>query len=51
MKIIIDIQKEDYIGICNLSELQLSMLPTEVAETLMLIKNGVVLDDNTNSAK
>jgi len=43
MQIVIDIPKEDYIGICNLKNEQLRMLPVEVAETLMRIANGTPL--------
>lgn len=45
MKLIIDVPEEDYKGICNLKNEQLRMLPEEVAETLIRISNGVLLDD------
>lgn len=45
MKLIIDIPKEDYKGICNLKNEQLQMLPEEVAETLVRISNGTPLED------
>lgn len=43
MKVIIDIDENDLIGICNLTKYQLSMLPVEVAEILLSIKNGEVI--------
>lgn len=43
MKLVIDIPKEDYKGICHLKNEQLRMLPEEVAETLMRIANGTPL--------
>lgn len=42
-KLVIDIPEEDYNGICNLKNEQLQMLPKEVAETLIRIKNGTPL--------
>lgn len=43
MKLIIDIDEEDYKGICHLKNEQLRMLPVEVAETLIRIANGIPL--------
>lgn len=48
MKIIIEIPEEDVIGISNLTMEQLSALPSEVAETLMRIKNGTLISDDNN---
>lgn len=48
MKIIIEIPEEDVIGISNLTMEQLSVLPSEVAETLMRIKNGTLISDDDN---
>lgn len=45
MNIVIGIPKEDYEGICNLTNEQLRMLPIEVAETLMQIANGTPLPE------
>ena len=44
MKLIIDIDEEDYKGICHLKNEQLRMLPVEVAETLIRIANGTPLN-------
>jgi len=43
MKVVIDISEEDYKGICHLKNEQLRMLPEEVAETLIRIKNSTPL--------